>query len=110
MGTYQNINLIIDTDDKVYFVGTRNTQKASPTVPGKDLTDLYSISWPNGPAAPPDIVFQKQKRMFCYNQQCNFGAGAGLFVDDQTHLFLYGASHWLHGGNSRYNFNEYSYG
>lgn len=109
MGTYQNLNLVVDTDGNVYFVSTRNSQKASPTLPGRDLADLYRISWPNGHHAPPHIVFQTQKHMFCYNQQCNFGAGAGIYVDDQSHLFLYGAAHWLHGKNSRYNFNEYSY-
>lgn len=115
-GTYQNINFVRDQADKMYFVATRNSEKASPTSRGKDFADLYEISWREKEGtsdldyeAPPRISRTEHKQMYCYNQQCNFGAGAGIYIDDEAHLFLYGASHWLHGGNERYNFNEYSY-
>lgn len=108
-GTYQSVNFVRDSDNTVYFVAVRNQQKASPTFPGKDFADLYKVSWPNGYEAEPEISRVEHKQMYCYNGQCNFGAGAGIYIDDEQHLFLYGASHWLHGGNARYNFNEYSY-
>jgi hypothetical protein len=108
-GTYQSINFVLDTDDTVYFVATRNQEKASPTFHGKDFADLFKVLWPNGFEAEPEIHYVDHKQIYCYNQQCNFGAGAGIYIDDPKHFFLYGASHWLHGGNARYNFNEYSY-
>jgi hypothetical protein len=108
-GTYQSINLIVGMDDTVYFVGARNQEKASPTFIGKDFADLYKVVWPDGYESAPKISRIDHRQFYCYNQQCNFGAGVGIYVDDQEHLFLYGASHWLHGGNDRYNFNEYSY-
>lgn len=108
-GTYQSVNFVRDSDNTVYFVATRNAEKASPTFIGKDFADLYKVSWPNGYEAEPEISRVDHRQMYCYNQQCSFGAGAGIYIDDKQHLFLYGASHWLHGGNARYNFNEYSY-
>ena len=109
-GTYQNINLLTGGDGSVYLVATRNSQRMSPTVPGADLVDLYLVRWPSGDfALPPMITLVDSKQVFCYNQQCNFGAGAAVYVDDSGHLYLYAVSHWLHGGNSRLNFNEYSY-
>jgi len=108
-GTYQSVNFVRDCDNTVYFVAARNQQKGSPTFPGDDYADLYKVLWPNGYEARPEISLVDHRQLYCYNQQCNFGAGAGIYVDDEQHFFLYGASHWLHGGNARYNFNEYSY-
>ncbi|GEM_PF-1711865 len=109
-GTYQNVNFIPQCDGAIYVVGTRNTKKASPTVTGTDYADVYRVDWPdNDYSATPIIHHILRKQFYCYNQQCNFGAGAGIYVQDRSHLWLYGASHWLHNGNARYNFNEYSY-
>jgi len=108
-GTYQSINFIRDSNDTIYFVAMRNSNKISPTIPGKNYADLYKVTWLQGFSKPPKISIVEHKRFYCYNQQCNFGAGAGIYIDDEDHLFLYGASHWLHSRNKRYNFNEYSY-
>jgi len=108
-GTYQSLNFIRDVNGTVYFVATRNKEKASPTFHGDDLLDLYKVWWPDAFGGKVKIRFVAQKKMFCYNQQANFGAGTGIYVDDAHHVFLYCASHWLHGGNTRYNFSEYSY-
>jgi len=108
-GTYQSVNFVLDTNGTMYFVATRNSEKASPTVPGRDFADLYRVDWENGYEKAPKISRIDHRQFFCYNQQCNFGAGTGIYIDDADHMYLYGASHWLHGGNERYNFNEYSY-
>ncbi len=108
-GTYQSLNFVRDTNETFYLVATRNQEKASPTFHGKDLMDLYKVWWPDGFGGKVQIKFVKQKQMYCYNQQANFGAGSGIYVQDERHMFLYAASHWLHGGNKRYNFSEYAY-
>lgn len=108
-GTYQSLNFVRDVNGSVYFIAGRNKEKASPTFHGSDLLDLYKVWWPDAFGGKVKIRFLAQKQMYCYNQQANFGAGCGIYADDATHMFLYAASHWLHGGNTRYNFNEYSY-
>jgi hypothetical protein len=108
-GSYQSINFVRDTTGAIYFVAGRNKEKASPTFHGDDILDLYKVWWPDQFGEEVRIQFVKQKKMYCYNQQANFGAGIGIYVDDEQHMFLYSSSHWLHGGNARYNFNEYSY-
>lgn len=108
-GTYQSVNLVRQTGEGMYIVATRNSQKLSPSVTGVDYADLYRVAWPNGFTSPPLITLVKHRKFYCYNQQCNFGAGTGIYVDDEEHMYLYGVSHWLHGGGKRLNFNEYSY-
>jgi hypothetical protein len=108
-GTYQSVNLIVDCSGDIHLVATRNTQKASPTITGKDIADLYRMTWPgNDLTRKPVVESIDSKQMYCYDQQCNFGAGAGIYVDDDARLLLYAAAHWLHDGNKRINFNEYS--
>lgn len=120
-GTYQSVNLVTDVDGTVYLIGTRNESKASPTVPAPNWMDLYRLSWgaaPDDTAAggtpatpptdPPRVEFVRGREIQCKNQQCNFGAAAGVYVDHEKHMFLYAAAHWLHDGNKRFNFNEYS--
>lgn len=101
-GTYQNVNFVKQCDGALFFIGTRNTQKGAPTVPGQDFASLYRVE-----LTGPSVTFVSRREFFCHDQQCNFGAAASPFIQDSTHLVLYGASHWLHDGNSRYNFNEF---
>ncbi len=116
-GTYQNVNLVMQCDGSMYLVGARNKEKGSPTfsTPGDDLATLYRVSWPMGSSGLPDYTVEPtiykvdQQTFYCRNQQCNFGAGAGVYTPNSGKLWLYGASHWFHDGNDRYNFNEYSY-
>ena len=106
--TYQNINFVTDCAGGVYIVGTRNTQRGSPVLPGKDYATLYSVTWPGDDfSATPEIVNLTSRQIYCYNEQCDFAAGAGLYVDDEGQMFLYGVPHYMHGMNGRINFNEY---
>ena len=108
-GTYQSINLVRDgRDDSLYLIGTRNSSKTSIVFGGRDYADLYSVCWPP-PRDEPTLRLVERKQMYCYDQQCNFGAAVGIYTEEQRHLWIYAAAHWLHGGNSRFNFNEYSY-
>lgn len=107
-GTYQAINFIRATDGRMFLLATRNTKKTSPTVGGRDFADLYRVDWPGGLDAPPTVTFLRSRQFYCYNQQCNFGAGAGIYVEAPDRMWLYAVPHWLHGGNERFNFNEYA--
>ncbi|MCB1033097.1 MAG: hypothetical protein KDD47_04605, partial [Acidobacteria bacterium] len=116
-GAYQSVNLVMQCDGAMYLVGARNKEKGSPTfsTPGDDLATLYRVQWSVGSdglpdyASPPTLYKVDQHTIYCEDQQCNFGAGAGIYVPNTGKLWLYGASHWFHDGNDTYNFNEYSY-
>ncbi|HJO03722.1 MAG TPA: hypothetical protein QGG47_07100 [Acidobacteriota bacterium] len=116
-GTYQSLNLVTEESGDIYLIAGRNSSGWAPTVGGTDKLDLYRVTWPLGFQQRPrlaailtkDFIEPCSKQMYCYNQQCSFATGCGIYIDDPEHMVLYGASHWLHGGNSRYNFNEYSY-
>ena len=70
--------------------------------------DNYEVDNAEG-EAPPALSLVSLREFECSDDQCNFGAGAGVYVADEQHLILYATPHWLHDGNQLYNFNEYSY-
>jgi hypothetical protein len=115
-GTYQNINLVTD-GGTVFLVAARNIAKESPTTGGVNFLDLFWISWKGGDPrnGPRNVLRLKSRQIKCKHQQGNFGAGAGIYVDDANHMYLYSSPHWLHGSDAslrfsgRVNFNEYSY-
>ncbi len=109
-GAYQNINFLTQCNGTIYMVGMRNKSKIAPVTVAADYATLYQVHWANMDyTRKPTIKKIKRRQFYCYNQQCNFGAGAGMFALNRHRLFLYGASHWLHDENKRFNFNEYSY-
>jgi hypothetical protein len=109
-GSYQSLNLVRDTlDGGLYFIASRNVEQASPFVPGDDRLDLFRVRWdPGDPAGPVRVEHVAGKQMYCYDQQCNFGGAAGIYTEDDEHLWLYAAAHYLHDGNQRANFNEFA--
>ncbi len=109
-GTYQNVNFVRQCDGTLFLVGARNEEKASPTLKGNDLASLYRVDLPDGVENAPRITFVSRFSFSCEDERCNFGSGAGIHVLDPTHLALYGASHWLHDGNARYDFTEFAAG
>ena len=109
-GAFQNINFLTQCDGTMYMVGMRNKSKIAPITTAADYAELYRVDWTGkNYHKKPKVKKIKRRQFYCYNQQCNFGAGAGMYVLNRHRLFLYGASHWLHDGNKRFNFNEYSY-
>lgn len=109
-GAYQNVNFLTQCDGTLYLVGMRNKSRIAPITTAADYATLYRVDFPKKDFHKKPTVTKIQRRQFyCYNQQCNFGAGGGMFVLNRHRLFLYAASHWLHDGNKRFNFNEYSY-
>jgi hypothetical protein len=107
-GTYQSINLVTDVSGTVYLLATRNSALESPKVTGSDWLDLYALEWRPDTDLRPEVKLVDMKQMYCYDQQCNFGAAAGIYVYEQ-HVYVYATAHWLHDGNARLNFNEYAY-
>jgi hypothetical protein len=108
--TYQNLNFVTDRSEGVYFVATRNTQVGSPVLPGNNFATLYKVSWPGGDyESRPEIDHYETKQIYCYNNQCDFAAGAGMYVNGNGALFLYAVPHYLHDFNTRINFNEYTF-
>ncbi len=106
--TYQSLNLVWDTQhDKLYLLGSRNTSQLSPFITGEDRLDLYEVTWPITNGSSIRLVASKQ--MYCYDQQCNFGAAVGIYTEGEDKLWVYAAAHYLHDGASRFNFNEYAY-
>lgn len=120
-GTYQSVNLVRDLkDEALYLVCTRNTYKWAPYLPGSDFADLYRLHWPDftgrprvayvdSLAPPADAAGASSKQMYCYDEQCNFAGPAGIYTEAPDRMWIYAGWHWLHDGNRRFAFNEYSY-
>lgn len=108
--TYQMVNLVLNkTDSHIYMIAARSSEVLTPLIPGRDSLDLYRVRFIGNDLKRPHVEFVTSKLMYCYNKQCNFSAATGIYVHDEHHMFLYAASHWLHDGNKRINFNEYAF-
>ncbi len=106
---YQNINFVRDyKTGKIYAVGTLNTSSWAPVLNGRDEADLLLIG---GSFFNKTTIVNKgkTKHFFCKDDQCNFSAGAGLFVPDTYSLGLYSVPHWLPDDGKTLHFNQYLY-
>jgi len=107
---YQNMNLVRDyATGFIYIVATRNTSKLAPVINGKDEADLFQLIYKS--RRDISIIYLKdaKKHFYCKNKQCNFAAGAGLFVPDSNNLALYAVPHWLPDDGKTIHFNQYFY-
>jgi hypothetical protein len=98
--------------DWLYLIATTNTETLAPTVPGHDVADLFAVQLPpamlerpigepEGPLPAPMLTWQARKRFEGADEHCNFAAAAGVYVDPDGILCLYGGFHWRISGAIR---------
>mmetsp|Transcript_49388 Transcript_49388/g.127461 ORF Transcript_49388/g.127461 Transcript_49388/m.127461 type:complete len:511 (+) Transcript_49388:53-1585(+) len=90
-GKYQNTNMIRQADGKLYFAGTT---RDVPVI-GWDWLDLYEMDM-SPPAAPFKLEVTKvaSKKLLCKDNVCDFYAGAGVFVNSPSEMYVYGID-WI---------------
>jgi len=116
---FQSINFILQEDGQLYLVGLHNSGEGKPVLPfGKDYADLYVVEiHKNALKAKPVIVDEKTPKITkvanlnfeCKNRQCNFDAGAGVYIHEGE-LFVYSVFHFRGGKGIKkgiIKFNEY---
>ncbi len=94
-GTYQSVNLLVGCGGALFIVGTRNSNKAAPAIPGDNLASLYALTWPRDEGAAATLELVERRSFTCADRQCNVAAAAGIAVLDRDRLALYAAYHWL---------------
>jgi hypothetical protein len=92
----------------VYLLGLRNTkQSLSNYVPGKDLADQFRLTFPAaaldawGDDVKPVLAHIDTDRFMFDEYWGNFSAAAGIDVEDDRSIALYGAHHWRIGERLR---------
>jgi|GEM_PF-2032035 len=109
---YQNLNLLRDADGKIFMVGlSRTTYTPDPTGmgAGRDFADLFRIDL-NGTDKPNDpdkdkwvsMTMVGYKQLVCQDE-CNFNAGAGVYLDPRGRMMIYGIEHFRNDGLIRFN-------
>eukprot|EP00933_Yihiella_yeosuensis_P051161 TRINITY_DN49019_c0_g1_i1.p1 TRINITY_DN49019_c0_g1~~TRINITY_DN49019_c0_g1_i1.p1 ORF type:complete len:443 (+),score=64.72 TRINITY_DN49019_c0_g1_i1:90-1418(+) len=80
-GSYQNLNLIVQKDGRIFLVGSTR----APMMIGHDWFDIFSVRLEGKGRAT--ITKQASKQMKCHG--CDFYAGAGIYIEDPKKLLAY---------------------
>ncbi|UCD49397.1 MAG: hypothetical protein JSW27_17925 [Phycisphaerales bacterium] len=75
--SYQNLNLVVDTSDRVLLIGFAHTR-------GSDVADVFELHME--PAVPVAKRLEKRHRHILHGQNTSFRHGAGLTVVDAETL------------------------
>lgn len=86
--SYQTLNLVLQSDGKIYMVGTTR----SPTMVGRDYFDLFTVEPAAGGRATITFVATKPVT----SRGADFSAAGAIYVDSPTSIIGY-ASSWLPG-------------
>ena len=101
---YQNVQFItecdIDTSGRLFALATyKNDSWHDGRAPGEDWLDLYRVTL-NTTTYAPTFAKVASRKMTCSSantgstRYCDFDAGAGVFIDANGSLILYGVEHY----------------
>jgi hypothetical protein len=96
------MTLVTQCDGALFLVGTLNTALPPPSL-GSDVVQWYRLS--NGPDGGPLFTAAGTRQFEC--RKCNFGAGAGLYIDPAGALLLYSVEHSNRGPEESVQFEEF---
>lgn len=85
--SYQTLNFVRQEDGKLFMLGTTRTLFGI----GQDVLHLFEVDGLN--SEYPTIKKVGSKHLTCPSGTCNFYAGAGVYVESPTHLYVY-ATNW----------------
>lgn len=119
---YQNINFLTQTDGTLFMIAAQNIEVTSPTISGDDYMDLFIIEYDinkfaeinkqiathktNSVVTPAAYARCLRQKAFKCGDQCNFNAGATLFIQDPNHIAIYATPHWPKDEKVRFNVYE----
>jgi len=89
---YQNLQLVTRCDGQLFVVGT------AQNLAGEDSADLWQLEL--SPSYAPTFTLVASRHFVCSSQHtggvryCNFAAGAGVYVDGDGALLVYGVEHY----------------
>lgn len=101
-GGFQNMNLVTQCDGGLFLVGTQNSGFPPPSL-GPDLVRWYRLANTGDNQVGITPVGSRQLRC----RRCNFGAGAGTYVDPDGRLLLYAVEHNDAGPERSIEFEEF---
>jgi hypothetical protein len=102
VGGFQNMNLVTQCDGTIFLVGTHNTSLPPPSL-GSDLVRWYRLE--NTEDGGVGIIPVGSRQLVC--RRCNFGAGAGLYIDPEGQLLVYAVEHNDDGPEESTEFEEF---
>jgi len=77
--SYQNLNLVVDTTDRVFLIGFAYTG-------GKDVADIFALQMDTD--VPVERRLEKRYRHIMHGQDTSFRHGAGLAVADAKTVYI----------------------
>lgn len=95
--SYQNLNMVMQTDGTIFFIGTSRY----PLLVGPDFFDLYKLKLTDSRA---EITKVASRQTRCVD--CDFYAGAGIYIDSATSMLAYGVS-WNPDYDGKITINEF---
>lgn len=101
-GGFQNMNLVTQCDGALFLVGTQNSGFPPPSL-GSDLVRWYRLANTDDDQVGITPIGSRQLRC----RRCNFGAGAGVYVDPDGRLLLYAVEHNDAGPDHSIEFEEF---
>lgn len=121
---FQSLNLVTEcSTGRLYLIGTGSVDATSTCVPdwfpkwggkcypdGSDEANLYEVRFEDT-WEEVQITKVGRQKFKCSDKdgkdQCNFDAGAGIYVDPNNQLFLYSTEHASNGPNNTVKFMEF---
>ena len=93
---FQSINFVRQKDGKLFLIGTENSNKFAPVLKGKDRAHLYEVTFFENHDNEAQFYLTKiaQKDFEGGGSYANFGAAAGVYVNNADKMALYSAHHW----------------
>lgn len=104
-GSYQTVNLVAQCDGALFLVGLHGTSNLF----GEDRVDAWRVV-PGG--ASPTLAWVGDRHVRCSesggDRQCNFTAGAGVYVDPDGALVVYATEHKASGPGGSIKMTEFA--
>jgi len=105
----QSIQIIEQTDGKLYILGAENTKKTAPILSGSNRLFLYlleldekTLQNSNPKMGQPLITKVGQRTMDEGGNFYNMGAGMGAYITPNHELSLYATHHWRQNESIRF--------
>ena len=95
-GNYQNLNLVMEYGGQAHLIGLHRNAELTF---GRDYADMFTFDLAGDNAVVTKVA---NMHMTCVDE-CNYDAGAGLYLDDHGRFMYYSVEHWRDAGWVKFN-------